>query len=214
MGLNGIYSTAVRREPKEKNSKRARLLFVRPSYVTAIPATQLISDMEPALGESHLLLHAQASVDCAACSPPKNSSPSNRWWPALSNPPAKRAPNPETLSTSATWCNSGQGPTRTGKRACFWSARSATTAVSRALCCVLIAVGRSLLGIRTAFPRFCASAERRFRPRNGQSTALATLHFVLDAWEGNRRTSWSEYYVNSNLLSRHNIAISALCRSP
>jgi hypothetical protein len=181
MGLNGIYSGPVRREPKEKLCSRARLQSFHASHLTTIFSTQLMSDMEPVPGKFHLPLRTWAFIDSRGCSPPKNSPPSNPWWPARASRPARRAPNPETLSTSATWSNSGLAPTRTGKRVYFWSARCARMAASAVLCCGLIGVDIARRGIRTDPTRSFALAEQSFRDPNGPSGAPATLHFALDA---------------------------------
>lgn len=141
-------------------------------------------------------------VDFWQCSLLTNSWRSNRYW-------SKRAPKSPSITqrTQSTWgisCNCDQGRTIIGRRVYSSSARCAKTAVSAELCCGRIAQEFSWRGTPTPNPRSSASVERRLRGRSGQSRTPATLRSVQNVWGGNKGTSCSVYYVNSDLLSRHN----------
>ena len=162
--------------------------------------------------------HSVGSVDSRGCSPKTNSLPSNPSWSAHELPPARRTPNPEARSRSATWCSSGQAPTPTGRQACSWSARCATTAACLASCSGHIGAVTARLGTRTASPRSRASEELHSGLRTRQSVTPATSRNALDVSEGDKCVVEYEYYVNLSALvtpnSRHNIRYRGLGRAP
>jgi hypothetical protein len=139
-------------------------------------------------GEFRVPFPAGASVDSPACSPLKNSLPSNPCWSARELRPAPRSTNPRPWSTSVTWCNCGLGRMNTGKRVYYWFARCATTAASAEWCCGRTGAATGRPGTRTAFRKSCALEERRFRPQAGQSTAQATSRIVRNVLVGKCET--------------------------
>ncbi len=164
-------------------------------------------------GEFTLPFHPGLSVDSPGCSPKTKSLSSSPFWYAHDRPDW-HAPNSGTRSASGTWCNSGLARTSTGRQAYCWSARCAMTAASAALCCGRTGAAPGRHGTRTAAQRCCASAGRRLRDQGGKSTTPATLQRVQDVWVGGETGANVEYYVNSDQLSLHNIAISRRSRSP
>ena len=175
------------------------------------------------VGEFNLPFHPGASVDSPVCSPKKKSPPSNPCWSAHGPQPAWHATN-AMRSTLGTWCNSGQGPTRTGRQAYCWSVRCATTAASAALCCVPTGAAIARHGTRTASPRSCASVEPRFRLLVSRSARPATLRTALNAWEGTAGSEPSIRYRNLTPTVPNDYWLAgsrpdneyhaALCRSP
>lgn len=165
-------------------------------------------------GEFTLSFHPGVSVDSPGCSPKKNSPPSNPCSSAQELPQVWRAANSGKRSTSGTWCSYGRERIHTGRRAYCWFARCMMMAALAALSCGPTGAAQRKPGTPTASPRCCGSAGPHFRLQGGKSTTPAISRSVLNVWAGGEIAAGYEYYVNSELLSRHNIRYRHRSRSP